>query len=416
MNKKLFILLPAALLALTACEGFGGKDGAKSGEETSDTGSESGSGSGTSGTEVDPTDYGTAEDPLTVAEALAIAEEQCAEDGDYTRQRVYVEGVVSDRPTVSSYGWGNFHVADVGAQSSLLVWSANKTDSVSTVYQNDTIVVEGLIKKHQGVIEMSNTSQQQDYPTVIAREAGVSSITVNADEHAEVSGVQSSLGNGTTCSFTVTPASGYQINKVRLNGDDLEGSEGSYSFTVTGDSVITVTTVEEGGLVEKLAYKLDGSVLYEDDSNHTLSGYAAEGSVTQDGVEWGVTGNVTTAVSNYWRIGGKGTSAVDRPVKSKAVVSTQSITKVEVEIGTMTIGTFASLTLNVGTTAGGSETSTLTVTSPTASSKVEFEVPNAKDWSNKYFTLVFNVTPYKTSSDSGNKYVQLKAVNFYYMG
>ena len=411
MNKKLFILLPAALLALTGCQNSNGGSGAASGEESSDTGSGTSGGGETTGGESTVEHYGTPEEPYSVAQALELAADLAV--GSATDKRVYIGGVVDTRPTASSYGWSNFNMADARGGSQLLVWSVNKVEGITAVYQNDAIVLEGFIKNHQGTLEVTNIEQGVGYPTMVSRSVGVSPIQLGAHEHATVTNLQDSLANGTGCNFNVAPDSGYQIDRVKLNGEVLEGNDGLYSFTVTGDALITVEASEEGSLVEKLAYKLDGSVLYEDDSSHTLSGYAAEGSVTQDGIEWGVTANVTTAVSTYWRFGGKSITNQDRPAKSKAVVSTQNICKVEVDLGDIFSGlTFNSLSVYVGTTEGAKDISELTVATPAQQTKVAFERPEGKDWSSKYFTVVFNVTV----SGTKNQAVQMKALNFYYMG
>jgi len=410
MNKKLFILLPAALLALTGCQNSNGGSGAASGDESSDTGSGTSGGGETTGTESTDDHYGTAEEPYSVAEALELAADLAI--GSATDKRVYIGGVVDTRPTATSYGWSNFNMADARGGSQLLVWSVNKVEGITAVYQNDEIVLEGFIKNHEGTLEVTNIEQGAGYPTMVSRSAGVSSIELGAHDHATVTNLQDSLGNGTGCNFNVAPDSGYQIDRVKLNGEVLEGNDGSYSFTVTGDALITVEASEEGSLVEKLAYKLDGtkSQTGKDANDKNFNAYAESHPITFDGVGWEITANME---QNPWRFGGKSLTNTDRSAKSTTAVSTQNICKVEVDLGDVwTNLTFNSLSVYVGTTAGAKDISELTVATPAQQTKVEFERPEGKDWSSKYFTVVFNVTVSGTS----NCAVQLKAVNFYYMG
>lgn len=406
MNKKLFILLPAALLALTGCQNSNGGSGAPSGDESSDAGSGTSGGGETSGTDSTGDHYGTPDDPYSVAEALELAADLAI--GSATDKRVYIGGVVDTRPTVSSYGWGNFNMADARGGSQLLVWSVNKVEGITTVYQNDAIVLEGFIKNHEGTLEVTNIESGVGYPTMVSRSAGVSPIVLGAHEHAVVTNLQDSLGNGTGCNFNVAPDSGYQIDRVKLNGEVLEGNNGLYSFTVTGDALITVEASEEGALVEKLAYKLDGTVTQTNEQPYNA--YAMVSEVTQEGVAWDVLANTA---QNPWRFGGKSITNEKRDAKSNVAVSTQNICKVEVDLGDIFTGcTFNSLSVYVGTTKGAKDVSELTVATPAQQTKVAFVRPEGKDWSSKYFTIVFDVTVSGTS----NKCVQMKAANFYYMG
>ena len=130
--------------------------------------------------------------------------------------------------------------------------------------------------------------------------------------------------------------------------------------------------------------------------------------MTQNGVAWDVYGNTTVTP---WRIGGKNIAdGVDRKVSSKAAVTTEAVTKVVVTLGDITIASFNSLKLSVGTAQDDGSISEITITSGlVANGKITFEKPASADWSNRYFALTFNVT----ESGTSNKYVHLSAVEFY---
>ena len=139
----------------------------------------------------------------------------------------------------------------------------------------------------------------------------------------------------------------------------------------TGVAVATSARgVSKAEAIESAAYTLDGT------KTGGSSGYADESTITQDSVEWGVTGNTTM---NPWRIGGKNLTNVDRLVKSNAAVSSEDITKVVLTVGTTNL-TVNSLSLLVGTSAGGSQTSTVAGTF-VASSSITFNRPSGADWS-----------------------------------
>jgi hypothetical protein len=169
---------------------------------------------------------------------------------------------------------------------------------------------------------------------------------------------------------------------------------------------VAAVKASDGGMqranaAEAVAYTLDGT------KTATGNNYSSATTLTQDGVEWDVVGNTE---QNPWRIGGKSISKVDRTVQSNGVVSTNNITKVVLTTGASSGAiTVNSLSLLVGTSAGGSQTSTVSGTY-TASSSITFNRPSEADWSSKYFTFVFNVTVSGTS----NKYVSFANAKFYY--
>ena len=156
------------------------------------------------------------------------------------------------------------------------------------------------------------------------------------------------------------------------------------------------------------SYKLDGTVVQTDNDAHDGSNYSKSLPVTMDEVTWDVVGNTTM---NPWRIGGKASNIgtpTDRLVNTKAAFTKFAVSKVTVELGDIFDGlTFSKLTLKVGTTEGGEETSKLEETTLASQATIEFVKPANADWSGKFFTLAFTVSTDQTS----NKAVQLKAVN-----
>lgn len=135
------------------------------------------------------------------------------------------------------------------------------------------------------------------------------------------------------------------------------------------------------------------------------SSYAASGDVTIDNVTWSVNGNTTMIP---WRLGGKSITNTDRTVTSTVAVSSENISSVVLTVGNASDITVNSLTLKVGTSQGDNDVSNITATFE-ANSDITFERPSGKDWSNCYFTFVFNVTV----SVNSNKFVQFTKAVFY---
>lgn len=163
-------------------------------------------------------------------------------------------------------------------------------------------------------------------------------------------------------------------------------------------SIISITPDEGSGEQSEGVYTLAPAA----GSN---TSYAGSGNVTIDNVSWAVNGNNSMIP---WRIGGKSISNTDRTVTSNAAVSSENISSVKLTVGNADSITVNSLTLKVGTTKGASDVSSVTATF-SANSDITFERPSGKDWSNCYFTFVFNVTV----SGSSNKFVQFTKAVFY---
>ena len=152
---------------------------------------------------------------------------------------------------------------------------------------------------------------------------------------------------------------------------------------------------------ETLVYTLDGSITTGGNSNYAQDG----GGLTQNGMEWSVTANTTI---NPWRVGGKNLSNEDRKVYSKTAMGS-SITKVELEVGSITLSSVNSIKLIVASdNAFESEIQTITKSDITANTTLTF-TPSESEWATgAYYKFVFNV-----SAGGSNSYIQLKSAKFY---
>ena len=152
---------------------------------------------------------------------------------------------------------------------------------------------------------------------------------------------------------------------------------------------------------EQLVYTLDGT------TTGGTNEYAEASDITQSSKAWKVTGNTTISP---WRIGGKKISEVDRPIYT-TFTFTDNISKVTVETGSSTLDNVHSITLIVSSSqnGAGTVTSSIAQTSSLTSTTLTFERPAGKDWSGKYFSIVFNVS----KSANSNAYVEFKNAKFY---
>ena len=150
----------------------------------------------------------------------------------------------------------------------------------------------------------------------------------------------------------------------------------------------------------ELVYTLDGSVTSGGNSNYAQDG----GGLTQDGIEWSVTGNTTI---NPWRIGGKNLDDVDRMAYSKTAIS-DDIAKIEIEHGTKTLSAVNSMKVEVATDAAFANIVSTFTPAYEPSATVTVLRPDGASWANCYYRITYNV-----DAGGSNSYLQLISVKFY---
>lgn len=287
MNKKLLVLLPAAMLMLASCGGGNTDpsktDPSKTDPSTTSTTSETTSTTSETTSEEDLSKYGSLEAPLTVAQATAIMNEECTEDKKTTLHPMFVKGFVTDAATPSKYGWGNFHLGDtMEDENAVLVYTINKSDTVTKLAQNDELVLKGYGKLWGETLEIADglEGETKVYPEALVRKAGTSSISVTV-EHATVSELPTSAANDTELSFTVTPDANYKVVSVKAYDEKVEATEGTYKVELAGNLTIAVETAEESAPVaetitldftaENYGTIADGVLTMADNSTYTVS-------------------------------------------------------------------------------------------------------------------------------------------------
>ncbi len=268
MNKKLLVLLPAAMLMLASCGG-GNTDPSKtdpsktdpSTTSTTSTTSETTSTTSETTSQGETINYGTLENPLTVKEALEIptdVEETYDKNSEtltriYSKQMLYVKGTVSSNSELNDKGtyYRFVYLTDSSTTDELYVYSFSKAAD-TVVYVNDEIIIYGYLVNYNGTLEIATPGGlgEEAYAWLkgdITR--GTSAITVADNEWADVVLSAESGVNGTKATATVTAKSGKVIDKVKANGEELTGNEGVYEFTVEGPTEITVEGHEAGEVV-----------------------------------------------------------------------------------------------------------------------------------------------------------------------
>ena len=182
---------------------------------------------------------GTAEDPYSVADALAIA--SVIGQGNYT-EKVYIKGLIVDVGSEGDY-LSNIYIADTADGTKMLVYSANFSETVATIYKGDTVVFHGYITNYKGTLEIAG--KDEDYPEMTAVTRGSRTITVqmeNATIATPTGDLPTSAPIESTVTFTVTADEGYEVVSVKVNDNILTAVDGTYSFVVGETNAVVVTT------------------------------------------------------------------------------------------------------------------------------------------------------------------------------
>lgn len=197
---------------------------------------------------VKATDGGSVEPPvedvMTVAEALAAA--NALGKDEYSAEKVYVEGVVTE---ITKFDSGRssytFYIKDADGTDQLTVFSCKTTADITKIYVGDTVKVYGYLQNYGGNTP-EVTYKGDENPVFVTLTRGTSTITVDAasSENAQVVELSAESGtNGTTFTFKVTVDEGYQIVSVKVNGEVVTANaESVYTATISGNTTIVVST------------------------------------------------------------------------------------------------------------------------------------------------------------------------------
>ena len=288
--------------------------------------------------EVKITHQGTKEDPYTVKEALAIASKL---GSDEWTDLLYMKGVVTNVPTEKSSSSGskyyqNVYLADADNLSkTILAYSINLDAETNpdAPAQNDELVIYGHITNYGGHTIEFSTKDKTVYVNVLSNTRGQSTITLGDHDGATVEGLPEKATNGTKVEFNVQVDSGKQLVAVKANGATLTESEGKYSFTVAGNTSISVETSAQGETIEqaKISYSTNstGNMTGNNDAS-TLLGASDNASI------FNIWSEKTNNGNNHVGLNKDGTLRLYKNQTATLHISIDNayvITKIEVTLG-----------------------------------------------------------------------------------
>lgn len=274
---------------------------------------------------------GTEDDPYSVDDALKIA--GTLSSGEYT-ELVYITGVVTDAGTFDTY-YRNVYICDKNSKETILVYSCNISEIVDVIYVNDTVVIKGYIKNHNGnTLEIS--SKGNSYATFVSKEAGLSTITVSetSSEFAIINELSTTEGlNGSSFTFKVSVTEGYEIVCVKVNGVEITPNNDVYTATISGNTIISVETKVKGAKDPESIVSL--TFPDENKANNKISSYEKNWTAKIGTYEWTITGFNNNSWNNSWtyiKAGKKSTAGVAK-ISTKF---TEIITSIKIDVGSIT--------------------------------------------------------------------------------
>lgn len=246
MKKKLLFFTPLMALLLAGCyariplPGGGGGSGSTSGTTTTDPGTETETDTDTDTDEPTPDEkYGTVDNPLTIAQAIALIDEE-----EETKQTMYVSGVVkSNSAWNTTYNNLNIFITDGTSDFELYACTLPEGFEPAQPTQNALVgkllVGSGTGKKHNSTYELDKGSKVEKFLPAPAA-TGVE-ITC-ADEvyvgySIDLTAKVTPLGASQEVDWEITEGSAYgTITEGKLEGT----AEGSVTVKATAKGVSTV--------------------------------------------------------------------------------------------------------------------------------------------------------------------------------
>ena len=198
-----------------------------------------------------PIEYeGSLEVPLTISQLRAKT--SALQTSDYntkycSEKAAYVTGIAVDvQVSNSKY---TIEIADEN-DNRYTIYSGKLDSGVKAPVKGDTVVAYGFYCNFNGVHEL--TYNRELTPTVSKtahNDYDISYSVIGEDNEEDASlatvTVAETSTSGDTETLTITPAEGYKIARVSLNGATLSKVSGSYSFTTSHKNDIVIKIVDE---------------------------------------------------------------------------------------------------------------------------------------------------------------------------
>ena len=301
-RRKILYLFPLAALILSGCtfqegwetvKGFAsnkvyepaksfvekllGKEQKKEEKEDNQGGSQQGSGQGQGqgqgqgggqggGGQQSTTNYGSEASPLSVAEALAIVEEECAEENALSKQAMVVEGVIYSAIKTYDYDEGPAFECYLGNdEEQIYIYRVHGAEADKPNFkEGSTLKFRGFAKNYKGTLEFCDNGSEKCTVLSLEKPQGTEAVTgIEFDEQV----YELQVGQTKKVTASVLPLNaGNQNYTLSLNNVSPEGC-----VSLGADNVLTanavgtakmVATTEEGGFTAEIDVTVIAAINY----------------------------------------------------------------------------------------------------------------------------------------------------------
>ena len=311
-------------------------------------------------------------------------------------------GIVTNLAANDAYG--NFYLVDLNDSSiSIYVYGllsekgGQKGQFKSLgIVEGDTVTLIGTRGEYNGKIEVMNAYY-------VSHKKNEVTLTVTSEDETKgtVTPATSVVENGTEITITITPAEGYKVSKIVINGQEKDLSENTIKITVSFNTTVVIKFVDESAEIPSII----ASITFPDENkgSNNASGYTKTWEAKSGNYTWSISNFNNNSWNNNWayiKCGSKNGASV-ATITTDEALSKNKITSVIVTVDKATPSSVNSFKLIVYSDASCSKEVT-SITKTIATGDIEFVIDPQYQATGLYYKLEINC-----EKGSGNGFVQI---------
>lgn len=311
-------------------------------------------------------------------------------------------GIVTNLAANDAYG--NFYLVDLNDSSiSIYVYGllsekgGQKGQFKSLgIVEGDTVTLIGTRGEYNGKIEVMNAYY-------VSHKKNEVTLTVTSEDETKgtVTPTTSVVENGTEITITITPAEGYKVSKIVINGQEKDLSENTIKIIVSFNTTVVIKFVDESAEIPSII----ASITFPDENkaSNNVSAYNKTWEAKSGIYNWSISNFNNNSWNNSWtyiKCGSKSDDSV-ATITTDEALSKNRITSVIVTVDKATTSSVNSFKLIVYSDASCSKEVT-SITKTIATGDIEFVIDSQYQATGLYYKLEINCKKAK-----GNGIVQI---------
>lgn len=271
----------------------------------------------------------------------------------------------------------------------------NKFNSLGIV-EGDTLTLVGKRGVYKDTIEIVDAYY-------VSHKKNEVTLTVTSEDETKgtVTPATSVVENGTEITITITPAEGYKVSKIVINGQEKDLSENTIKITVSFNTTVVIKFVDESAEIPSII----ASITFPDENkaSNNVSAYNKTWEAKSGIYTWSISNFNNNSWKDRWayiRCGSKKSASV-ATITTDEALSKNKITSVIVTVDQANASLVNSFKLIVYSDASCSKEVT-SITKTIATGDIEFVIDPQYQATGLYYKLEINC-----EKGSGNGFVQI---------